>query len=56
MTRWKTGETEFVMAVNHNKKNGSSVSRIPQPLLSRLGNPKKIKFVIENDKIVMTTP
>ena len=56
MPTWKTDATEFVVSVNHNAQNGSSVSRIPKPLLARLGNPDKLKFVIQGDKIVMGIP
>ena len=56
MSSWKADATEFVVSVNHNARIGSGISRIPKPLLERLGNPNKIKFVIQDDKIVMGLP
>ena len=56
MPKWKTDATEFVVSVNHGARHGSSSSYIPKPLLARLGNPNKLKFVIQGDKIVMSRP
>ncbi|MHB1909745.1 MAG: hypothetical protein ACYCQJ_12890 [Nitrososphaerales archaeon] len=53
MPKWKNNATEFSVNVNYNNEKGSS-TRIPKPILEKIGNPEKIKFVIEkNGKIVL---
>ena len=56
MTRWKDGETEFVVSITHNTQRGTSYSYIPKPILAKLGNPAGLKFTIRGDKIFVTRP
>ena len=46
MSRWKKGEREFQMNVNHNGL-GSHLCRIPKPVMELMGNPKTVKFVVK---------
>lgn len=51
MPKWKADAKEFSVSVTYNEEKGSQI-RVPKPLLEKLGNPEKIKFVIgKNDKI-----
>ena len=51
MPKWKNNATEFSVNVNYNDQKGSS-TRVPKPILEKLGNPEKITFVIgKNDRI-----
>lgn len=45
MTRWKKDAIEFEVGVNFVEKRGYS-SSIPKPIMDLLGNPDRIKFVI----------
>ena len=53
MTRWAHDATEFTVSVTHNVQNTSSFSYIPKPVLKRLGNPKRIKFTMLDDYIIV---
>ncbi len=51
MPKWKDGAREFSVSVTYNELKGSQI-RVPKPILERLGNPERIKFVIgRNDRI-----
>ncbi len=51
MPKWKEDAKEFSVSVTYNDEKGSQI-RVPKPILEKLGNPKKIRFVIgKNDKI-----
>ena len=54
MTKWATNATEFRVSITHNVQRGTSYSYIPKPILARLGNPKRLKFFIQDDKIHVT--
>ena len=56
MTRWKQDATEFVVSVCHNAQHGSSATYVPKPIIARLGTPDRLKFVIQDDKILLSRP
>jgi hypothetical protein len=50
MPKWKKGAKEFTVGVNYNDKRGYQ-SSIPKPVIDVLGNPEKIKFIIDGKKV-----
>jgi len=50
MARWKKGTNEFSVNVNYDNKHGST-SRIPKPILRKMKNPDKIKFIVSKKEI-----
>ena len=50
MPKWKEGETEFVVSVNHHEKRGYQCN-IPKPVIDELDDPDKIKFVLTKKNI-----
>ena len=54
MGGWSKGMTEFVVAVSYIKGAGSSYGCIPKPILEKLGNPKRIRYVIKDDQILVS--
>jgi hypothetical protein len=48
MPTWKKDAKEFEVGVNYVETRGFS-SSIPKPIMNLLGNPKRIKFVINDD-------
>jgi hypothetical protein len=50
MPKWKKDETEFEVSVSSNPRRGSQVN-IPKPILDRLGNPSRVKFVVKGKRI-----
>ena len=54
MRRWPKDATEFVVAVTYYPHAGSSYANIPKPLLARLGNPKTIRYTVQNEQIVVS--
>jgi hypothetical protein len=54
MPKWKKGAKEFTVGVNYNDKRGYQ-SSIPKPIIDALGNPKKIKFIIDGKKVEIAT-
>jgi hypothetical protein len=51
MPKWKEDAKEFSVSVTYNEEKGSQI-RVPKPILEKLGNPERIKFVIgKNDSI-----
>ncbi|HEY6537383.1 MAG TPA: hypothetical protein VIY08_16555 [Candidatus Nitrosocosmicus sp.] len=55
MTKWKKDAKEFEVGVNYVEKRGYS-SSIPKPIIDLLDNPKRIKFVVQEDKKVIIEP
>ena len=53
MPRWAAGTTDFVVAVVPNVRAGTRYSNIPPPILERMGNPKRIRFSIRRNTIVV---
>ena len=54
MPKWKKGAKEFTVGVNYNDKRGYQ-STIPKPVIDALGNPEKIKFIIDGKKVEIAT-
>ena len=54
MPRWPIDAKEFDVSVTRNVKCDTSYSYIPKPILAKLGNPKRLRFVIQGDKIFVT--
>ena len=53
MPRWAAGTKDFVVAVVPNVRAGTRYSNIPPPVLEKMGNPKRIRFPIRGDAIVV---
>lgn len=53
MPRWKKGETEFPVAVNHMRKRDVYSCSLPKPLLTHLGEPDEIVFKIKKNGVVI---
>lgn len=51
MPRWKKGETEFPVVVNHMRKRDVYSCSLPKPLLAHLGNPEVIVFVLKGKEV-----
>ena len=54
MVLWAKGATEFVVSVSFIAGAGSSYGCVPKPVLAKLGCPKKIKYTIQNDQILVS--
>lgn len=54
MPRWPMDATEFDVSVTRNVKCDTSYSYVPKPILVKLGGPKRIRFVIRGDEILVT--
>jgi len=54
MPKWKKDAKEFTVSVNFNEDRGYQ-SSIPKPIMDTLGDPGKVKFVI-NGKSVRILP
>lgn len=50
MPKWAKDAKEFTVNIHYSDEKGSQI-RVPKPILSKLGNPEKLKFVIKNNKI-----
>lgn len=50
MPRWKEGMKEFTVVVNHDDTRGNQCN-IPAPVMRHLGDPVKVKFVVEGKRI-----
>jgi hypothetical protein len=48
--KWKKGETEFTVSVNHNDVRGYQTS-IPKPVAEILGEPKAVTFVVKGKRV-----
>ena len=53
MTKWAKGATEFTVSVTRKDKLKTSSSYIPKPVLDRLGTPKRITFVFQDELVVV---
>ena len=51
---WAKGATEFVVSVSFIAGAGSSYGCVPKPVLAKLGCPKKIKYTIQNDQVLVS--
>ncbi|MBA4719427.1 MAG: hypothetical protein HRO68_10180 [Nitrosopumilus sp.] len=54
MTRWKKDETEFTVSLNLDETRGA-ICIVPKPVVEKLGNPKRIKFVIQDKNIIVNS-
>ena len=50
MPKWKNNAKEFTVSVNYNEIRGYQ-SSIPKPIMSVLGDPEQVTFVINGSKI-----
>ena len=50
MPKWKKDAKEFTVSVNFNEDRGYQ-SSIPKPIMDTLGEPDKVKFVINGKNI-----
>lgn len=55
MPKWKKDAKEFVVSVNFNETRGYQ-SSIPKPVIEELGDPEKVKFVIDNHGSIKILP
>ena len=53
MPKWKANETEFSVSVSDDG-NGSNVCRIPKPIMEKMNQPNRIKFIIKDKKIIVS--
>ena len=51
MPKWPDGAKDFTVSVIPNVK--CDTSYIPKPILNKLGNPRKIRFSIRGDSVVV---
>ena len=51
---WARDATEFVVSVSFTAGAGSSYGCAPKPVLAKLGSPKKIRYAIQNDQILVS--
>ena len=51
MTTWSKDAKEFAVSIIPNKTRMTSYSYIPKPILQTLGNPDRLKFVIQDGYI-----
>lgn len=54
MPKWSKDAKEFEVNVHYNEDKGSQV-RVPKPILEKMANPDKVKFVI-NGKTIKIIP
>ena len=54
MPKWPIEAKEFEVSVMRNVQRDTSYSYIPKPILAKLGDPKRLLFVIRGDKIIVT--
>ena len=54
MGLWAKGKTEFVVSVSFITGAGSSYGCVPKPILAKLGNPKKIRYTIQDDRVFVS--
>ena len=55
MPKWAADAKEFRVSITHNVQRCTSYSYIPKPILAKLGNPKRLKFIIQGDDILATS-
>ena len=51
---WARDATEFVVSVSFVTGAGSSYGCVPKPVLAKLGNPKRIRYTIQNDRVLVS--
>ncbi len=51
---WAKNATEFVVSVSFVTGAGSSYGCVPKPVLAKLGNPKRIRYTIQNDRVLVS--
>ena len=56
MTTWSKDAKEFAVSVIRNKDRMTSYSYIPKPILQILGNPDRLKFIIQDGYIEVRGP
>ena len=56
MPYWPKDAKEFTVSITHNRQRSTSYSYIPKPILTRLGNPSDLKFIIRGEDIVVSRP
>ncbi len=54
LTRWKKGAKEFSVSLSNDGSDGLSC-RLPKPISEILGKPERIKFVIKDKRITVTS-
>lgn len=52
MPKWKKNAKEFTVSINFNESRGYQ-SSIPKPVIELLGDPDKIRFVIDGKKVTI---
>lgn len=50
MARWGKNQKEFEVSVNQDERRGYQ-STMPKPVMALLGFPKRIRFVIDGNKV-----
>ena len=53
MTKWAKDATEFTVSVTRKEKLMTSYSYIPKPILDKLGTPKRITFVLQDELVLV---
>jgi hypothetical protein len=48
--KWSKDAKEFEVSVSYNDEKGSQV-RLPKPILAKLGNPERVRFVMKDGKV-----
>lgn len=56
MPRWRPDAKVFDVVVSRNPDRKTNTSCVPKPVLDKLGNPDRLRFIIRGDKIVVTSP
>ena len=51
---WARDATEFVVSVSFVAGAGSSYGCVPKPVLAKLGRPKRIRYTIQNDLVLVS--
>ena len=54
MTKGVANAKEFRVSITHNVQRGTIYSYILKPIFAKLGNPKRLKFFIHDDNILVT--
>ena len=56
MPIWPKDAKEFTVSITRNRQRDTSYSYIPKPILAKLGNPSRLKFIIRGEDIVVCKP
>ena len=51
---WAKSAIEFVVSVSFITGAGSSYGCVPKPVLAKLGNPKRIRYTIQSDRVLVS--